>query len=516
MVARAAYQFLIDWKGNGINTDAADDVTARTLDQRTPITIRYGRDQARQLSPPAPGELSFEIDNTSRDYSPENAASPLAGYVAPGRHVQFQGTWTGGTTILYCGYLDDFDIRPGTNDRSVPGTCLDTLGRFRGQTLTTSLYQGIRTGDAIGYVLDAAGWPASARDLDIGVSYLPFWWLDSTDAFQALTDLLDSEGSAALLTIDGNGNVVFRDRHHRLTRSASLTAQATWRSSGIEPVISDPLVYGHGWKEIVNSLSVDVPVRTIDFNITNVWTSEGPVSIPAASTITITAHAGSPFINAVTPEQDTDYSLISGDATVVGISRTSGQSTDITISSSGGGVISDLALRGQAINSTSVVISVEDTPSVGKYGRKSQGSGLPVWANQYDALAILTLIVAKRAERLPTITVTMRGNGNPLRLAECFTRDLSDRVHLTESLTGLDSDCFIEQISHTITAGGAEHVTTFGLEKIPPTVSNPFTFDVSGQGFDQGLFDTLGTDNPATMFRFDVAGQGFDQGVFSY
>jgi hypothetical protein len=144
-----------------------------------------------------------------------------------------------------------------------------------------------------------------------------------------------------------------------------------------------------------------------------------------------------------------------------------------------------------------------------------QVSRLPVWANVYDALAILQLIIGKRAERLPTISVTMRGAANSVRLNQCLTRNLSDRVHVVEGQTGLDADCFIEQISHAIGQGGAEHVTTFGLEKIPAVVTNVFTFDVAGQGFDQGLFAQVGQDNPATMFRFDTGGQGFDQGLFA-
>jgi hypothetical protein len=83
----ATYKLLIDWNGNGNFADSADDVTARVLDQRTAVTVRYGRDQARQLSPTSPGELNFELNNISRDYSPENASSPLAGFVAPARRA---------------------------------------------------------------------------------------------------------------------------------------------------------------------------------------------------------------------------------------------------------------------------------------------------------------------------------------------------------------------------------------------------------------------------------------------
>ena len=71
---------------------AGEDELDGVLDQRTPVTIRYGRDQARQLSPVAGGELACELDNRSHDYSPENTASPLAGYVTSGRKVSFKAT----------------------------------------------------------------------------------------------------------------------------------------------------------------------------------------------------------------------------------------------------------------------------------------------------------------------------------------------------------------------------------------------------------------------------------------
>jgi hypothetical protein len=509
----ATYRLLVDWRDNGF-ADVADNVTARTLDQRTPVAASYGRDQSRQLSPTSPGELGFELDNRSRDYSPENTGSPLAGYVSPGRKVRLEASAAGTNVVLYAGYLDDFDLKPGINDRSVPVSCLDALGRLQGVSVTTPLYQGIRTGTAIGYLLDAVGWPSDLRDLDAGASYLPYWWLDETDAFDAIMQLADSEGPSALVTVDGAGRIVFRDRHHRLVRTRSLTAQATWRSAAIEPVISDPLTYNHGWKEIVNAVSVDVPLRTPEPRRSVVWSNPGLITIPASSSITLTATSSTPFLSALTPAAGTDYTIVSGTVTV-SLSQTSGQSSTITVASSGGAIIQDLQLRAHAIQSASVKVTVEEPASIAKYGRRGYQSGrLPVWANQYDATAILTLIVAARSERIPTLSVTMRGAGSPTRLMECLTRSLSDRVRLTESLTGFDSDVYIERISHAINEGGLQHVTTFGVEKVPSIVTNPITFDGAGLGFGQGVFAGGGIDNPNTLMTFDQAGRGFGQGLF--
>jgi hypothetical protein len=510
----ATYRLFIDWKGNGSFVDAGDEVTARVLDQRSPVSVRYGRNQSRQLSPIDPGELNFLLNNISKDYSPENASSPLAGYVTSGRHVQLVAYNGTSNTVLYDGYIDDFTIQPGINDRSVPVSCLDTLGRFKGVQLTTPLYQGLRTGNAVNLILDQLGWPDELRDIDAGATYMPYWWLDNTDAFDALMNLCDSEGPPALVTIDATGSVVFRDRHHRLTLLTSLTSQATWRSSGTEPCISDPITYNHGWKEIINTASMDVPIRQIDTDPSVVWQSGGVLTVDPGGTVNVAAGASSPFINAITPVAGTDFNLVSG-AVTVSLTQTSGQSTTIVLTSGGGAVVQNLQLRAQAIQAPTVTVTVTDQQSVAKYGPKSlDQSRLPMWAAQYDALAVLSLIIGKRAERVPTLQVTMRGAGGAARLAECLGRNLSDRVRLTESLTGLDSDCFVEQIQHTIGQGGLEHVTTFGVEKAQVIATNVFTFDVSGQGFNDGVFGGGGLDNPATMFRFDTTGQGFDQAFF--
>lgn len=510
----ATYKNRIDFDGDGTFAAVYDDVTARSLDERTPLTIRYGRDQARQFSPISPGEARYELDNNSRDYSPENTSSTLSGKVLPNRQVQVQATLSGVTTTLFAGYLNDFQLKPDPDEKSIDVTCTDALGRLKGVTVSTQIYQGVRTGDAIGYLLDAAGWSASLRDLDSGASFLPFWWADAEDAFEALLKLVDSEGPSALVTVDSSGRIVFRDRHHRLTRSASLTVQSTWRSSIVEPCISAPVTYDHGWAEIVNTATVPAAVRTIASQPTVIWSQPGLLNIADGETIQITA-GGSPFVSAITPVAGTDYTLVAGAVSIV-LSQTSGASTTLSLTATGATTISDLQLRAYAIQSVEVNVSVSEPVSIGKYGPRSlPADRLPVWCNVYDVEAILELHIGKRSERLPTVSVTMRGAGNSTRLNQCLTRNLSDRVHITETHTGLDSDCYLEQIQHTIGQGGYEHVTVFGAEKIPATVSNVFQFNTAGHGFDQGLFGMVGQDIAATMFRFDTGGQGFDQGLFS-
>src|SRR5690606_2324437 len=91
-------------------------------------------------------------------------------------------------------------------------------------------YRAQRTGALIDVLLDAAGW-TGPRDLDLGATFVPWWWLEETDAFQALGDLLASEGPPSVAYVAGDGTFIFRGCHHRLLRESSRQPQASFAAS---------------------------------------------------------------------------------------------------------------------------------------------------------------------------------------------------------------------------------------------------------------------------------------------
>jgi hypothetical protein len=480
----ATYRVYIDWNQDNDFSDAREDVTGQVLDSRTPLTMQYGRDQQRALSPISPGEAHFALDNVSRDYSSENTSSPLYGLVEPGRNVQITAILAGTIYTMLRARLDDFKINPDMPDRYIDVDCIDPLGVLRGVTVSTALYRGLRPGEAAHVLLDAAGWPYELRDIDVGTTVMPWWWVDREDAFGALMDLLASEGPPALVSVDTAGRLVFRGRHHRLLNPASTTVQSTWRSSGVPPLLSPPAGYNHGWKEIINSVPVEVPQRQVDGQLTDVWTSNGRLTIADGESVDVIAQGSNPFLDAIAPVEDVDYTLATG-AVTVALSRTSGASTTITVQATGGPAeVVDLKLRAYAVLTVSTVqLLVEDASSVAKYGRRSlPDAQTPKWAGLGDGTAIGNIILAQRGERLPTISVSIKGVSNTVELTQQLVRDLSDRVHVVESHTGLDSDCYIEQIAHTIQEGGLDHVTTFGLEKAPTQIPDVFILGSTTNG----------------------------------
>jgi hypothetical protein len=497
-------------------TGPGADITAR-VQSREPVTISYGRDQYRSLSPAGPAEASLLLDNRSRDYTPENATSPLAGYVLPNRGLLVEATWGGKAHTLFRGATDAFTVMPGREDRSVQVTVVDALAAFRGEVISTDLHVGIRTGQAVHAILDAVGWPAHARDVDAGATAIRFWWEEQTDAGAALDRVVRSEGPPATVFVSASGEFIFRDRHHRLIRDASVTSQATISATS-EPAFSAPLVYDQGWRDIVNSVTLSVDDRSPAAELEAVWTSDATHLLASGETRTIRAELSDPVIGAVVPEPGVDYQLRSGDVTV-SLSRTSGASITLFVTASGAGpaVLDTMQLRAYPVTVRSTTqVHAEDSTSIGRYGRRSYTQEAP-WACPADAEAIAETILAHYAERLPIVSFRMvSSESKPARLAQQLERDLSDRVTVVDPETGLDGPLFIDRIEHTISQAGRVVESTFGCEKAFVPAGNLLRFDVAGRGFDDGVFAERGVSEASTVFRFDVAGRGLDDGVLAY
>lgn len=496
---------------------SGEDVgTARRVLDRG-IEIRYGRDTKRASSQVSPAETAFALNNRSQDYSPDNASSPLYGYLAPSKAVTVRAHLSGHRYTLLNGTLDDYEIVPDPENREVRLSVVDDLGRLNEQKLSTELVPSGLTGELMHAVLDAVGWPEDRRDIDSGATVVRWWWEEGTTAYEALQKLCRADGPPAFITINAAGWFVFRDRHHRLLRDASVTSQATFRDAGAEPRFSPPVSYDIGWKDVVNSVEVDVQQReavpSSDAVPPVVWQDEvGIYTLAAGETREIQVKANDPFYNARTPSDDgsvfAEFEVLAGTVTV-SLSRTSGQTATIVLHATTAAQVQGMALRAWPITvARTVQVTVEDAASIAAYGLRSHTDDIP-WADVHDVQAIATLIAGQRAERLPTVTITLKPYPDTAthttRLTQMLTRDLSDRVHIVEAETSTDRDFHVEQIEHTIREAGKYHETAFGCEATPSQVANVFTFDSATAGFNDGLFGRAGFDDPDVVFVLDVS-----------
>lgn len=478
----------VDWNRDGDFADALEDVSD---DQRGTITASYGREASTALTQVSAGRGSFDLDNSTRRYSPRNAASPLFGKVKPARPVLITRDVTvAGVTSTFTilrAHTDDQPLTPDLEQQRVSMTLVDSLQDLRGITISTPLYTGIRTGTAVGAVLDAAGW-TGGRDIDAGATIIPYWWEDGTDAMDALQKLLASEGPPALLAVGVSGEIVFRDRHHRIIRTASKTSQATLRGTETapEPVMERGFTYNDGWGNVVNSPTVAVPERS-PTTTSVVWQSNEIITIGASASYVVVLQSSDPFMNALTPVAGTDFEIGSGGIASVTLSRTSGQSTSITFTATGAGAsIGGVQLRAvpvpvartwQVSASSAAQSTANVTQSVADYGQRGIPSGLePVWAGRYDAQALCDLYVLQRAQPLTVLSVRfMASDLQQLRLKMVLALDLSDRVTVIEPESQVSGDFYVESIAHTID-GHVSHEIILGVEAVPAVPSSTAVF----------------------------------------
>lgn len=518
----------IDWSRNGTFTNALEDLTAGGVGNSYvlpgDIEIGWGRDVSGDATlKSTTGSMQFQLNNDTQVFSPENVSSPIAGKILPNRRVVYDITHLSTVYTLLDGELDSYVVSDDI-DSVFTGTALDAWGRPGAEKLSTQLYQGIRTGTAIGVVLDAIGW-TGARDLDPGATVMPFWWEEGTDASTAIDRIVSSEGTPAIAYVEG-GTFVFRDRHHRLLKTRSQTSQGTF--SHIYPqtnflgsdfkIEKDTFHYNHGAFNIVNTVTFSIDQRfPSPGGGGEFWFSDDPIPITSGVTLQIAIQTSDPFFAAAAPAiGSSNLVLQSGSVSSTSISRTSGQSLILSITASSDTVIAHVGVTGTTVPVVRTVqVSARDGGSVGNFGQEEWTAGAPVWANVYDAQVIANKIVSVYASYQPTITFTVVSLSDAY-LTKMLSLKISDRITVRNDKRGINGDFMIERLSYKISRLGVWYRVTITCRPTEPVQpATAFTFNVAGRGFNDGRFGVEGVDDFATMFIFDTAGKGFNDGRFS-
>lgn len=206
---------------------SGEDITSLVLNNRGTIDISGGRDFARALSAVTPAESAFDMINEDRRYSPNNPLSPIHSRPATNTQIQIRAFYEGRFYILYNGVIDEFIINQELPDFStISVTSFDVMGKLAATNISTGLYPNVRTGEAIGIILDEIGWPSAKRKMEFGATVIDWWWEDETNALDAIKALLSAEGLPSIIYVDDVGDFVFRDRHHRYISSLSTIPTA--------------------------------------------------------------------------------------------------------------------------------------------------------------------------------------------------------------------------------------------------------------------------------------------------
>lgn len=471
----------VDWTDNGLYSDTGDDVTD-VVRHRPGISVQRGKDSVRPRAQPMVPAGQFVLGNTSRDYSAENPSSPIYGYVAPDRPVRVSMLRDGSpVTRLLTGLIDEPEQLPSITEQSVLIRVFGKTALLRGQSISTPLYSQIRTDEAIGYVLDAVGWPALDRVISTGDTILEWWWLDEEDAFDALLALVETEGTGASLYEDGAGLLHFESRNYRNMADRSRDSQCTFaeQSSGSDIGYVN-FNYVAMMREIYNTVTLTRKHREAQPSAA-VWTHGKPLSLSANESRTVFATGSDPWDDVQNVTVTTDYVVQVGSISSVTTSVVSATKVALTfVAGSSGATLlgpandtSGPQLRAQAVTVVEEVL--ESKTSVGSVVVRPRTLSLTDKVRQEVSYgfadAIITAALNFYNEARPAISIEII-NATAEHLDQILDREVSDRVTIVEPVTGVDRDIHIEQINHQVLRGGLEHRCAI-IGSAAPDVADP-------------------------------------------
>lgn len=427
-------ELLVDWDNNDsfASPTANEDVSARVVSW----TASSGNDGGSDLV--AASRATFVLQNKDQFFSPANSLSPLYGVIPYGKPVRFKVTHSAVSYAVFRGKIREYAL-----DNSSPVvtlTCGDETEEISGINLRTSLLENKRVDEVIAAYLDAAGWSASRRDLDVARYTIPFAWAWNEGAWSAILKAAKQELGGRVY-IDRTGNVRFEAATYRTGRTAFRTlndAVEVTPTYRIEDLLSRAEYQFGRWSKAA--------ANTFIFNLTG----GTPPAIPAFSSLDIWGtFSGGAGASVVTPVVGVD---IKGNSAADGTGTD--KSSQLTLSDftvyAGG-------FKATITNADSAPVYIKGTPAfqvaallvsnsnddrlvtvdaVAPVVQNRVKSDSFVWTNNSDlvkALAKYDLAVSNQLSPRVTVTLPSRNDTDTI---DVLSRGISDLLQL-DNTSGL-------------------------------------------------------------------------------
>jgi hypothetical protein len=198
------------------------------------------------------GSLTLRIVDQQGEFNPQNPTSPYAGLLDPMKKVQITATYAGVTYPIFSGFITSYvTTYPREASEDVAITTIQAVDAFRlAQLAQISTVTGASAGDLSGtrvnQLLDTISWPATARDIDAGLTTLQADPGTNRTALSALFTVSDSEYGA--LYVDASGSFVFQDRSVTVSSIGATPILFADNGTGIEYfdaswILNDVLVF---------------------------------------------------------------------------------------------------------------------------------------------------------------------------------------------------------------------------------------------------------------------------------
>lgn len=497
---RAAYMLEVELSYNTW-TDISDDWQIAT-----PLVIERGIEPGERVA--GIGRMTFALYNPDGRYTPGHTNATTGFEV--GIRVRLRANDGSNTYTLFYGRI--VEINPqhtvGTRQPSPQAgiICLDEMAALHRAWLDAfPLMLEVTPREVVNALVDRGFMPPDAyaywrlgitgvaelgisteladtytgKDFDIGQSIFPWvgdTWRGAPSAAEALRDVCLSEGGYFFTA--GDGTPTFDDRH---SRPKHLTADATFDGglSGLR------IERGQHW--IANRVTITAHPREVSSSVEVVWESTNDILVKKDQPVTLICRYRDPdqpmallgAKDVISPQQNDDY-VGEWRLQYKGVTYSYDATEYLTVEAEIGAASAELTLtnnlpKGQTIYVTKLqvcgtplrtyvpaAVIVEDEGSQLTYGSLPLTLDLPLQDDTAVAGDMATALLANRKDPHPWMVVEVEATASAPLLAHGLSRDVGDRLHVTDLDLALDeAGCFIEAVRHEIGRGGASHRVTW-------------------------------------------------------
>ena len=410
------------------------------------------------------GQASVTIENERGRYSPQNTDSDFSGLMLPGVTVDIE---TSSGDAFYCGAIDEWIVQMQRGEpRQAVLKMSDGARELIKRNINTSMQTNVPVNSAFTNVFLASSLETSQFSVQAIIDELPFVSFRNVTAASAINELADAGAYSTFVSKD---NVIaVKDRYFEIG----------------EPIVNSyteflNMTFGITDDNILNRIIVRGEPRIVSASVGTTAFLEAPLSIPASSHISF-------FTNYVDPENLEPIGAV-GMVTPV-----SSQDWQTNTASDGGGTdrtaqtslittffgetcvstvfngspaqifLNKFVVRGKPIRRASTLdLLFEDVDSSqAVFGIQEDTIESRLFTDTGPMENIGDYLLETQKELSADITFTLRNDTTQL------TNELADKIHLTNSLEGIDAQYTIIGLVHEVeqTTRGFIHDTTYRTE----------------------------------------------------
>lgn len=453
----------IDWTGVGYDgSNEADRMVDLSITRGRGYLLNANGDGFQRVQP---GRATITLDNHDKRYDPYNTASPLHGYILPGKNVRIRvKNGTAGTLVsVFTGQIDD--IQPISGREQVRITAVDKLENLNNILVQhDQIETSVRVDDTVAAILADAG--EVTVNIDQMADIIPYWWMDKVTATYAIGELEDLVLGAFFVSAEGVPSFYSRLRLNE-PQVLDIASGDVLR----EVVVNQP------WETVRNQVEMYVNPR-VQQNPATLFALQDEILVAAAATAEIWSsytynNETVPALSVALTNPSSDYKVYSGsggtgsdvttDCPLTFTPFAESAKIEITNNSGDDAYIYVVNVVGNPLTSPNpIYIRDEDATSIATYGRRKVVIDSKWSQNVNDAIDRVDILLMDFADARKNLVVRMEARPDVQ-----FSLDLFDRVAVVIDTLMVDTSYRVGAISHDwISDNGQAVVTTLTLEQM--------------------------------------------------